>query len=63
MTRWIVLIALLLGGILLTAGPAAADDLQPAPVTIWRYNNHPEALPFVRSEKLAVGMGVGGLLE
>lgn len=50
MTRWIVLIALLLGGILLTAGPAAADDLQPAPVTIWRYNNHPEAQPFVRSE-------------
>ena len=51
MKRWIVLIALVLGGLVPAVGQATADDLRPAPVTIWRYNNHPEALPFVRSER------------
>lgn len=51
MRRWPILIALLLGGILLPGGPAAAADVGPAPVQLWRYNAHPQALPFARSER------------
>ncbi len=53
MHRWIVLITLLLTGILPGMGAAAADDFRSAPVTIWRYNNHPQELPFVRSDRAA----------
>jgi hypothetical protein len=54
MKRPFVLIALLLSSILLAvAGPAAADNAAAPGVTIWRYNNHPQELPFVRSERAA----------
>lgn len=53
MKRWLVLIALLLGGILPAVGPAAADAIRPADAKIWRYNNQPQELPFARSERSA----------
>ncbi len=53
MNRWIVLITLLLTGIVPGIGAAAAHDVRPAPVTIWRYNNHPQELPFMRGERAA----------
>ncbi len=51
MKRWIVLIALLLVEIVSASPPVAAEGLRPAPVTIWRYNNHPQELPFARGER------------
>ncbi len=54
MKAYLVLIALLLGGILLPAtGPAAADgvktsDVKPLAVKPWRYNDHGPDLPFPR---------------
>lgn len=52
MKRWIILIALVLGSLWLsTVRPAAADDARPAAGTTWRYNAHPDVLPYPRSER------------
>jgi hypothetical protein len=57
MKRSILLVALLLGGILLpSVGPAAAADVKSwnvksSNVKFWRYNAHPQELPFPRSER------------
>ena len=52
MKPWPILIALLLGGILLSAGgPAAAGDGKASDVKIWRYATPGQELPFPRSER------------
>ena len=51
MKPWIVLIALLMVGIVPGSPPVAAEGLRPAPLTVWRYNNHPQELPFARSDR------------
>jgi len=57
MKPWLILIALLLGGILLPGGgPASAGDgkawdVKPSDVKIWRYGAPGPELPFPRSER------------
>jgi hypothetical protein len=52
MKPWLILIALLLGGILLpNGGPAAAGDGKASDVKIWRYGAPGQELPFPRSER------------
>ncbi|MBI2717066.1 MAG: hypothetical protein HYX37_21860 [Rhizobiales bacterium] len=54
MKPWLILIALLLGGIVLPiGGPAAAGDGKASTVTLWRYNAHSQDLPFPRGERAA----------
>lgn len=48
MTRWIVLMALLLSGL---AGSAGAADLKPVQASIWRMATPHDGLPFPRSER------------
>ena len=60
MSRWFILIALLFSAVAPPMAPmaAAADDVRPAPI-IWRYNNHPQELPFTRSERAASAWASG----
>jgi len=52
MKPWLILIALLLGGLLLPGvGPAAAGGGKASDVKIWRYSAPGQELPFPRSER------------
>lgn len=51
MTRVFGLFALVLAVCGAWSCAAQADDAQPAAATVWRYNNHPQDLPFARSER------------
>ena len=67
MARVLVLIALALGLSWMAPAPVSAADGPSATATststsdakIWRYNNHPEALPFARSERAAATWASG----
>jgi hypothetical protein len=66
MKRWVVLIALVLGALWLPmAAAVAADDgkisnIKSSVVTMWRYNAHPEGLPYPRSERSQSVWASGG---
>lgn len=58
MVRVLVLVALVLslvwfGPVVAADGPAVTATSTRSDVKIWRYNKHPEALPFERSERAA----------
>ena len=54
MKSFLVLLALLLGGIVLpAAGPAAGADLKAKTASSWRMTPHADVLPFPRGERAA----------